>query len=146
MVWMRGAVLRLPCHLAKGRKKVTWQIAMGKDSYRVGGARGGADQFKVRLASRVELSLCLTLTLRPLHACVAQWDDVKDEPHTAHTLAQVPIMYADYRERDSDGSSSEPKLRDGVLADIAPTMLELLGVEQPASMTGKSLLKPSEAL
>jgi 2,3-bisphosphoglycerate-independent phosphoglycerate mutase len=78
--------------------------------------------------------------------CEKMWDDVKDEPHTAHTLAQVPIMYADYRERDSDGSSSEPKLRDGVLADIAPTMLELLGVEQPASMTGKSLLKPSEAL
>ena len=78
--------------------------------------------------------------------CEKMWDDVKDEPHTAHTLAQVPIMYADYRERADDGSTTEPKLGDGVLADIAPTMLELLGVEQPASMTGKSLLRKSDVL
>jgi 2,3-bisphosphoglycerate-independent phosphoglycerate mutase len=35
----------------------------------------------------------------------------------------------------------EPKLSDGVLADIAPTMLEILGVKQPAEMSGKSLIR-----
>jgi bisphosphoglycerate-independent phosphoglycerate mutase (AlkP superfamily) len=35
----------------------------------------------------------------------------------------------------------EPTLNDGVLADIAPTMLELLGVKQPVEMGGKSLIK-----
>ena len=52
-------------------------------------------------------------------------------PHTAHTTNPVPIILID----------KEIKLiKDGVLGDIAPTVLELMGVEQPKEMTRKSLL------
>ena len=52
-------------------------------------------------------------------------------PFTAHTTNPVPFVVV----------GKDCKLREGgVLADIAPTMLELLGVEQPAEMTGKSLI------
>jgi 2,3-bisphosphoglycerate-independent phosphoglycerate mutase len=53
-------------------------------------------------------------------------------PNTAHSLNPVPLVVT------TDGLT----LRDGgVLADVAPTILELLGIEQPAAMTGRSLLK-----
>ena len=52
-------------------------------------------------------------------------------PHTAHTTNQVPIVIID----------KELKLiNNGVLGDIAPTILELMGLEQPKEMTRKSLL------
>ncbi|MBQ7175280.1 MAG: 2,3-bisphosphoglycerate-independent phosphoglycerate mutase [Lachnospiraceae bacterium] len=60
-------------------------------------------------------------------------DPATGTPHTAHTTNPVPFILfnADpaYRLREN-----------GVLADIAPTMLELMGLPQPAEMTGKSLL------
>jgi 2,3-bisphosphoglycerate-independent phosphoglycerate mutase len=56
-------------------------------------------------------------------------------PHTAHTINPVPICYA-----APDGSDGDRQLRDGgTLADIAPTILELIDVDQPNEMTGKSL-------
>jgi 2,3-bisphosphoglycerate-independent phosphoglycerate mutase len=61
---------------------------------------------------------------------------MKDEqggPHTAHTCDMAPVVLV-------DDSHKGTKLRKGVLADLAPTMLELLGLPQPAEMTGKSLL------
>jgi 2,3-bisphosphoglycerate-independent phosphoglycerate mutase len=52
-------------------------------------------------------------------------------PNTAHSLNPVPLIV----------TADVAGLRDGgVLADVAPTVLELLGVEQPAEMTGESLL------
>lgn len=54
-------------------------------------------------------------------------------PHTAHTLAMAPCILA-------TPYSSEHKLLDGNLADVAPTILEILGIKAPASMSGKSLL------
>lgn len=54
-------------------------------------------------------------------------------PHTAHTTNLVHMVYI--------GDDSEKvKLADGKLADIAPTILHLLGLEQPAAMTGDNLL------
>jgi 2,3-bisphosphoglycerate-independent phosphoglycerate mutase len=54
-------------------------------------------------------------------------------PHTAHTESPVPFIYLN--ERDADA-----RLRDGgSLADVAPTILDVLGLEQPAAMTGKTL-------
>lgn len=54
-------------------------------------------------------------------------------PHTAHTTNPVPFILANY----DDGYT----LREGgCLADIAPTLLEIMGLEQPEEMTGKSLL------
>ncbi len=55
-------------------------------------------------------------------------------PHTAHT---TNLVHAIYVAEEVEGCS----VGDGVLADVAPTLLEMLGVEQPAVMTGKSLLK-----
>ena len=52
-------------------------------------------------------------------------------PDTAHSLNPVPLVV----------TSTEVSLgRDGILADVAPTVLELLGIDQPAAMTGRSLL------
>jgi len=52
-------------------------------------------------------------------------------PHTAHTTNPVPIFVV---------TDKSIKLEDGILADIAPTILDLLDVEQPNKMTGKSLV------
>ncbi len=53
-------------------------------------------------------------------------------PNTAHSLNPVPVIV----------TSTAASLRDGggILADVAPTVLELLGIEQPAQMTGRSLI------
>jgi len=53
------------------------------------------------------------------------------EPHTAHTTNPVPVLLAGV-----EGVS----LADGRLADIAPTLLELMGLPTPPQMTGTSLL------
>lgn len=53
---------------------------------------------------------------------------------TAHTLSPVPFILV-------DDSRKEAVLRDGVLADIAPTILQLMSIDQPEKMTGKSLLE-----
>ncbi|MBT0651500.1 2,3-bisphosphoglycerate-independent phosphoglycerate mutase [Geomobilimonas luticola] len=54
-------------------------------------------------------------------------------PHTAHTTDRVPLILVNDRCKGKT-------LRPGILADIAPTMLHLLGIPQPKEMTGKSLL------
>jgi 2,3-bisphosphoglycerate-independent phosphoglycerate mutase len=52
-------------------------------------------------------------------------------PNTAHSLNPVPLIVT------AEGLA----LRDGgILADVAPTVLELLGIPQPQAMTGNSLL------
>ena len=54
-------------------------------------------------------------------------------PHTAHTTNQVPVILVD--------QSKNIQLRDGgKLADIAPTLLELMGLNKPNEMTGRSLI------
>lgn len=58
--------------------------------------------------------------------------DPAGRPHTAHTTHPVPCIV----------TASGVKLRsDGVLADLAPTLLDLLGVQQPKEMTGKTLIQ-----
>lgn len=52
-------------------------------------------------------------------------------PHTAHTTNPVPMIMID---------NEEIKVKDGVLGDIAPTILDLIGVDQPEAMTQKTLL------
>jgi 2,3-bisphosphoglycerate-independent phosphoglycerate mutase len=52
-------------------------------------------------------------------------------PNTAHTTNPVPIILVD---------KEQIKIHDGVLGDLAPTILELMGIEKPDVMTGKSLL------
>ena len=57
-----------------------------------------------------------------------------DKIHTAHTLNPVPIILV-------DDSRKTAILREGRLGDIAPTILELMGIRQPEEMTGTTLLK-----
>jgi 2,3-bisphosphoglycerate-independent phosphoglycerate mutase len=54
-------------------------------------------------------------------------------PNTAHSMNPVPLIVT------SPGLTL--RARDGILADVAPTVLELLGTEQPAAMTGRSLVE-----
>ncbi len=58
-------------------------------------------------------------------------------PHTAHTLYLVELVVV------SDKHKGKPLREGGRLADIAPTVLELMGLAKPAEMTGVSLLQPS---
>lgn len=59
-------------------------------------------------------------------------------PHTAHTTNLVPLLLV-----RSDVASPAPTLRAGRLADIAPTVLDLLDIPLPLEMTGTSLLQPA---
>ena len=59
-------------------------------------------------------------------------DPVTGGPHTAHTLNPVPALLV-------NGPSEVQELNNGRLADIAPTLLKLLGVNQPPEMTGSAL-------
>jgi len=52
-------------------------------------------------------------------------------PNTAHTKNMVPIIIVDHRIK---------KVSDGILADIAPTILDLMNLNKPKLMTGKSLI------
>ena len=62
-------------------------------------------------------------------------DGSPDSPHTAHTVGDVPLIVFDDRFKDG-------KLREGgTLADIAPTLLDIMGLPQPEEMTGRSLLE-----
>ncbi|KRE17004.1 2,3-bisphosphoglycerate-independent phosphoglycerate mutase [Bosea sp. Root381] len=64
--------------------------------------------------------------------CELMVDPVTGTPHTAHTTYPVPVMVV---------GSQAAALADGRLADVAPTLLALLGLAQPAEMTGRSLLR-----
>jgi 2,3-bisphosphoglycerate-independent phosphoglycerate mutase len=69
------------------------------------------------------------------HGNVEQMTDPETgEPHTAHTTNPVPIVLVN----PPDGVTG---LDHGKLADVAPTLLQLLGVEQPTAMTGQSLIR-----
>lgn len=65
--------------------------------------------------------------------CEIMRDAATGEPHTAHTLSLVPVVLV-------NGPADVHSLHDGRLADVAPTLLELMGLAQPAEMTGRSLL------
>ncbi len=64
--------------------------------------------------------------------CEMMKDPATGGPHTAHTTNPVPVLL--------QGGPAGATLRDGRLADVAPTLLSLLGLAQPAAMTGRSLL------
>jgi len=68
--------------------------------------------------------------------CETMWDDEIDEPHTAHTLNRVACILNDF-----SGDERDLKLNDGALCDLAPTVCELLGIQQPEEMTGTSLIR-----
>ena len=63
--------------------------------------------------------------------CEQMQDPATGGPHTAHTTNRVPVLLA---------GKPGAMLRDGRLADVAPTLLKLLGLAQPPEMTGRSLV------
>jgi 2,3-bisphosphoglycerate-independent phosphoglycerate mutase len=66
------------------------------------------------------------------HGNIEQMRDKETgQPHTAHTTNPVPLVYV---------CGDKPLASGGSLSDLAPTMLAILGVEQPAEMTGRSLI------
>jgi len=71
--------------------------------------------------------------------CEQMWDFVHHAPHTSHTLNPVEVFVV-----GAGLTAGKTKLRPGGrLADLAPTLLALMGLPQPAEMTGKSLLLPA---
>ena len=64
--------------------------------------------------------------------CETMRDPETGEVHTAHTLNLVPVILS--------GRQDVKSLRDGRLADLAPTILSLLGLNQPEAMTGQTLI------
>ena len=64
--------------------------------------------------------------------CETMIDPETGGPHTAHTTNPVPVALY--------GGPAQARLRDGRLADLAPTLLALMGLPQPAEMTGQTLI------
>lgn len=95
------------------------------------------------------LDLCLTEVLAAAQAqgydviitadhgnAECMYDELHHQPHTAHTTEPVPFVYL--------GPPVELLQSQGTLADIAPTILSLLGIVIPPEMTGQCLLKRRE--
>ncbi|MCC6276940.1 MAG: 2,3-bisphosphoglycerate-independent phosphoglycerate mutase [Oligoflexia bacterium] len=81
-------------------------------------------------ASRHEYDLFITADHGNSECMV---DPLTKNPHTAHTTNPVPVIWC-------PAHKSSKKLKDGILADVAPTILEIFGWDQPKEMTGQSLL------
>ncbi|HMB75570.1 MAG TPA: alkaline phosphatase family protein, partial [Kiloniellaceae bacterium] len=66
--------------------------------------------------------------------CEEMRDPTSGQAHTAHTMNKVPFLLV-------NGPSDVVALSDGALSDIAPSLLDLMGVDKPAAMTGASLVR-----
>lgn len=84
------------------------------------------------ISALTEVGGCMLLTADHGN-CECMWDSSQNCPHTAHTTNPVPLWWV--------GAPDGAKLVDGGLCDLAPSLLELLGLRIPAEMTGKSLLR-----
>ncbi|MBA8770394.1 2,3-bisphosphoglycerate-independent phosphoglycerate mutase [Wolbachia pipientis] len=89
------------------------------------------DDCLAKVLSAVKKSSNTALIITADHGNVeCMFDEENNIPHTAHTLNKVPFIV----------SCNNLKLRDGRLSDIAPTILQLLGIKKPDEMTGSSLI------
>jgi 2,3-bisphosphoglycerate-independent phosphoglycerate mutase len=68
--------------------------------------------------------------------CELMKDPATGGPHTAHTTNPVPVVLVD---------GGAKAIQDGVLADVAPTLLDLMGIGQPKEMTGHTLIRHDAA-
>jgi 2,3-bisphosphoglycerate-independent phosphoglycerate mutase len=90
-----------------------------------------------RLAAAVEAAGG-TLVITADHGNAEMMRDPETgEPHTAHTLNPVPFIVVN-PPRAAAGAGA--RVENGRLADVAPTLIDIMGLEQPAAMTGHSLL------
>jgi 2,3-bisphosphoglycerate-independent phosphoglycerate mutase len=100
-------------------------------------AVGVIDECLGRLRNAVERSAGVLLITADHGNIELMKDPVTHEPHTAHTTFDVPIIVVNARRK--------LKLVNGRLADVAPTLLALMGIAKPAAMTGHSLIEPVTA-
>lgn len=90
-----------------------------------------------------------TLMVTADHGNIEQLIDYQTgEPHTAHTTNPVPFIVASFQKGDNDplkiadntSTGCSNRLKDGTIADVAPTILSVLGIEKPREMSGTSLI------
>ncbi len=91
------------------------------------------DECLGRLFAAVEKCGGLVLLTADHGNCEMMMDTKTGGPHTAHTLDRVPVMLI-------GAPKSVKRLQDGKLADVAPTLLELMGMPKPSEMDGVSLI------
>jgi 2,3-bisphosphoglycerate-independent phosphoglycerate mutase len=84
-----------------------------------------------RIVAAIEARGGALLVIADHGNCELMRDPITGEPHTAHTTNPVPVILF---------GRAGATLSGGRLADVAPTLLELLGLTPPAEMTGRSLL------
>jgi 2,3-bisphosphoglycerate-independent phosphoglycerate mutase len=89
-----------------------------------------------RIAEAVEKQGGALLVTADHGNCELMRDPVTGGPHTAHTTNPVPVLLM---------GGGAKALRDGRLADVAPTLLDLMGLPQPKEMTGTSLARADAA-
>jgi 2,3-bisphosphoglycerate-independent phosphoglycerate mutase len=91
-----------------------------------------------RIAAAIEALGGVLLVIADHGNAEQMFDEATGQPHTAHTTNPVPCILAGYRGNLALRSG-------GVLADVAPTMVHILGLQKPAEMTGASLLDIKDA-
>ncbi len=89
-----------------------------------------------RIAAAVQAKGGALLVTADHGNCETMYDPVSQGPHTSHTTNLVPVLLM---------GSDATMLRDGILADVAPTLLSLMGLAQPAEMTGTPLFATDAA-
>jgi len=84
-----------------------------------------------------------TLLITADHGNAELMEGPDGRPWTAHTTNPVPVILVEGEQRKLPGHGTDVKLRDGGgLADIAPTLLDILGLAKPDTMSGISLIQP----
>jgi 2,3-bisphosphoglycerate-independent phosphoglycerate mutase len=111
---------------------------------------GHTGNWDAALAALAVIDACLARVMAAVHAAggalvvtadhgnVERMRDPGGQPHTAHTTADVPLVVVGEPWRNA-------RLQDGTLADVAPTVCEMLGIPAPPTMTGRSLLAEAGA-
>lgn len=85
-----------------------------------------------------------TLLITADHGNAEYMRDAEGNPWTAHTTNPVPFILVEGEVRKIKGHGADIPLRSGgCLADVAPTILEILNISQPVEMTGVSLIEPA---
>jgi 2,3-bisphosphoglycerate-independent phosphoglycerate mutase len=109
---------------------------------------GHTGKFDAAVQAIETLDLCLGRVLKSLHSVGGEMiitadhgnseqmvDHVNHQPHTAHTVNPVPLVYIGRQAEVEEG---------GALCDISPTLLKIMGLEQPADMQGRPLIRFTE--
>ena len=100
-------------------------------------AVGDTDLAVGRILEAVEKVDGIALITADHGNCELMFDPATGQPHTAHTTNPVPLILVDAKKRFGTLRGG------GVLSNVAPTMLTILGIEKPPEMTAESLLVPA---